>query len=111
MAHLPDFIRDQATAIIAAAFGAFLSLPFMRDARPYAAVIAVFSGVGCAYYFTPWIAYWLNLSMQAYGAIAFIMGFSGMMLLAGAMRLLEGFASNPTGLFSKIMAIWRGKGD
>lgn len=110
MDPLPDFIRDQASAMAAGAFGACMSLPFMRELKPLRAVTCIFAGVGCAFYFTPLVADYIGFSLRAYGAVAFVIGFSGFMILSALMRLLENFSTDPIGVFTRIFDAIRGRG-
>lgn len=93
--EFPQVNAAAAHPIVAAGFGAFVSLVLARRMTPVQALIAWVAGFGCAIYLSPLIvAYWPWLANYERG-VTFSVGVFGLQLTAIIFDLLIVIRENP----------------
>lgn len=97
---MTDWMNDlgfKASTGLAGLVGGILSLSYMPELTFKKLMVALVGGIGCAAYLTPIVAELIKLeSRSTENGLAFGLGFLGMKLLGGAMKMADDWAKRPT---------------
>jgi hypothetical protein len=82
---------DHADMIIAGLFGAFVALPFHKDARASRldAFVFLMSGGVCAHFLTPLVAAQFSIGSGSLGSVSFMLGAFGGSMIAAIIRAIQ----------------------
>ena len=86
---------------VAGFYGTLLYLAHTEELSRKQMLLALFTGIACSIWLPPLVSAYLGLPEPVENALAFLIGLTGMSLIAGILRAGDKFKDNPLGFFHK----------
>lgn len=93
----------------AALVGSLLSLRTLVESGPTARALAVIGAWSLSFFATPVAAEYWSLTVKAERAVALLIAFIGVNVLAGIGTFTAKFRADPTAAVDWLMSLWRGR--
>lgn len=88
--------------------GSLLSLRTLVESAPMARALAVVGSWSLSFFMTPAAVEYWSLGLRTERAVALVIAFLGVNVLAGLATFTTKFRENPTSAVEWLMSLWRG---